>query len=115
MGLVMLGLLFTAGVVLFCAGIIVLGCGAWLFANAAAAVHRARAHGLSADEQQRIGAESHEAIDELRRVAARAPIPDIADDELAAAIIAQRENPLEDDESGDVPSVFMGGIYAKTP
>lgn len=112
MGLVMAGVLFVAGMALFAVGIVVLALGARLFADAAAAVHRSRSHGLSADEQQRIGAEAHDALEELDRRRARAPLPDVGDDELAEAIVAQREE-VPDDDGGDVPSAFLGGIYAK--
>ncbi len=84
-------LVFFMGAVLFTAAVVVLAFGAKVWSDAAASAHRARAHGISADEQEQLVEESHAAIDEVRE--RRPPEESFGptDAELREATIAERE------------------------
>jgi hypothetical protein len=75
--------------ILFTASVVVLALGAKVWADAQAASHRARAHGLTADAEEAVQAAATSALDEA---AARPRVRDVAPDdgEIRAAILAER-------------------------
>lgn len=108
------------GIVLLAVTVAVLGLGAWSWSNAIAAAHRARSHGISADEQARIDEEATTAATDLRR-RARAQRTQIPDEELLASVLAEREyrEPPENHEYTtesnegipEAPPIMPGGFY----
>jgi hypothetical protein len=119
---VVAGELFLGGAIVFLASVLLLAVGARLWADAATAAHRTRAHGAQADETQMTIQAVEEATEEVKRAARiHAPLP--TDAELRAGLLAERrsENGHSDyreyttagNEGIEEEPAFDGGLYAE--
>jgi len=90
--------IMALAVLMLCAGIALLGVGAWWFAKAVREAHTARAHAAQADDTQRTIDAAYEAIANVdtRRPVTRVPLtPDFVnptDQELRDILLEQRNN-----------------------
>ena len=87
-------LIFLGAFTVYAGGLVLLGLGVRMFADAAAAAHRARAHGIEADMQRESVLQARDVADEvIRRRAPQYGERAQTEDEIREAIIRQRMNP----------------------
>lgn len=108
-------LLFIGGVLLLLVGMVVIGLGAWAWANAIAATHRARAHGFAADENERIAEEAHEAFNETIERKPRGDYQPPSEEDLVEGIRAGRDEKeyttLGNEGIEEAAPIGGGGMY----
>lgn len=107
-----LGLAIVAIVFLFLAGILVLALGARAWSDAVAAQHRARAHSYEADATRETIGIAEEALTQGSRIQHPQEFHTPSDEELLAAMRAEREYTTEGNEGFDpVEPIPSGGFY----
>ena len=84
-------LVLSGALLIYCAAIVVLGFGARLWADAAAAAHRARAHGIQADaERDSIEHARRAADDAIARGLGTPTGRRLSDEDIRESLLAQR-------------------------
>lgn len=117
MSLVAASFAVLGAAILFVAGVGVLALGARGWAYAIADAHRAESHGVELGERKNTYQQAHEAIDDLeQRRASRAQRDVPSDDELLAAVLAEREQARDYDTLSNEgietePPIPEGGLY----